>query len=152
MGKRGPKPAPTAAKKLAGEKASRINDAEPEPTAGPVTPPDWLSAEARAVWDDLAPDLVAKGVLTTWDTEAFAVLCDAVTHYRQASAAVADDGVLVPGRRDAVVKHPGMQLVRDTAATIRAYAGEFGLTPSSRSGVSIAEEDPDGTSAARLLT
>jgi P27 family predicted phage terminase small subunit len=152
MGKRGPAARPTALKKLAGEKTSRINDAEPEPATGAVSPPDWLSAEARAVWDELAPDLIAKKVLTSWDVEPFGVLCDAVTHYRQASAAVAEQGVLVPGRKDAVVKNPAMQLVRDTAATIRAYCGEFGLTPSSRSGVSIAEEDTDGTSAARLLT
>lgn len=152
MGKPGRRAKPTALKRLEGAQPSRINDAEPEPTVGAVNPPDWLSAEALAVWGELAPDLVAKGVLTAWDVEPFGVLCDAIVHYRQASAAVAEDGVLVPGRKEALVKHPGMQLVRDTAATIRAYAGEFGLTPSSRSGVTIAEEDPDGTSAARLLT
>lgn len=151
VGKRGPKSRPTNLKVLNGERPSRVNDNEPLPAAGEVSPPDWLRTEAVEVWNTLAPDLEDKGVLTPWDVEAFAILCDAIVQYRQASKLVAQAGVLIKGRRDAAVKNPAMQIIRDTSQTIRAYAQEFGLTPSSRQGVNIAEE-ADGLDAARLLT
>src|SRR5690625_1346140 len=140
MGRRGPAARPTNLKVLHGERPSRINDNEPIPATSEVTPPDWLRPEAVDVWNTLAPDLDDKGVLTSWDVEAFAILCDAIVQYRQASKLVAQAGVLIKGRRDAAVKNPAMQVVRDTSQTIRAYAQEFGLTPSSRQGVNIAEE------------
>jgi P27 family predicted phage terminase small subunit len=48
------------------------------------------------------------------------------------------------------VKNPALQIVRDTAATIRSYSQEFGLTPSARASINLppaADEDE----AARLL-
>ena len=103
------------------------------------------------MWQRLAPDLERRGVLTTWDVDALAVLCDAVVQYPQASQLVAVESVLVEGRRDVRVKHPAMQIVRDCAQTIRAYCQEFGLTPSARSGIVMAEES-DARDASRLLS
>ena len=151
MGKRGPAPAPRAMKLVKGERSDRLNDAEPVPQAGPVSPPGWLSTEALRVWDEYAPQLEARGVLTPWDVDTFAILCDAIVHYRQASALVAASGVLIKGRKDAAVKSPAMQVVRDTAATVRVYAAEFGMTPSSR-GALVVNEDAQAGGAGRLLT
>lgn len=149
MGQRGPAPLPTAVKRLHGERP--VNLDEPIPAHRAVQPPDWLNPEALQVWHQLADDLVAKGVLTPWDADTFAILCDAVAQYRQASKFVAAAGVLIKGRRDNAIKNPAMQLARDTAATVRAYAREFGLTPSARSGIAIdGEADSDGPG--RLLT
>lgn len=151
MGERGPSPKPTNLRMLHGDRDDRTNHNEPVPGGGEVTPPVWLSEDARSVWDRLAPDLERKGLLTPWDVDTFAILCDAIVQYQQASALVARGGVLIRGHRNAATKNPAMQLVRDTAQTVRAYAGEFGLTPSARSEISLPEE-PHGKGAERLLS
>jgi P27 family predicted phage terminase small subunit len=133
MGKRGPAPTPTNLKLLHGEtRPSRLNLNEPVPSYKPVEPPDHLTVEARAVWDALAPDLERKGVLTHWDAVAFEVFCDAVAHYREAARDIADFGVMIRGRKDATIKNPAMQMVRDASRTILVFGGRFGLTPADR--------------------
>lgn len=151
MGKRGPTSKPTNLRVLHGDRKDRINTNEPVPSVEEVVCPDWLQPEAQDVWDRLAPDLEAKGLLTSWDVDTFAVLCDAIVQYRQASRLVTAGGVLVKGRRDAAVKNPAMQIVRDTAQTIRAYAQEFGLTPSARSSISLPNPG-NGLGAERQLS
>ena len=132
MGQRGPAARPTALKVVAGERRDRINTAEPVVPPGEVIAPDWLSDDARREWDRLAPTLIRMGVLTSIDRDALAVYCEAVAHYEQAVTLVDKSAVLIRGTRG-LVKNPAMQVARDQAAIIRAYARELGLTPSARS-------------------
>jgi P27 family predicted phage terminase small subunit len=60
--------------------------------------------------------------------------CDAIVTHQKASPVLAKSPILVKGVR-ALVKNPALQVQRDSAAQIRAFAQEFGLTPSSRTGV-----------------
>jgi phage terminase small subunit len=76
-------PKPTHLKILAGEREDRINRNEPTPARAPIVPPVELSDGARAVWDRLAPDLIAKHILTAWDLDMFGVFCDAVATYQE---------------------------------------------------------------------
>ena len=135
MGKRGPAPKPTALRLLHGDRADRVNDAEPVPADAPIEAPDYLDDDARAVWERVVPDLVRQHVVTAWDVDSLAVFCTAVVHHRRAVEYVNRTSVLLKGRNDAdpVVKHPAMQIIRDQAAVIRAFGQEFGLTPSARS-------------------
>ena len=135
MGKRGVAPTPTALRLLKGDRADRINTAEPQPSEDAIEPPDYLDAEQLAVWERLAPDLIRQGVLSPWDVDAFAAFCVAVVLHRRAVEYVNRTSVLLKGRHDAdpVVKHPAMQVIRDQAAVIRGFGQEFGLTPSARS-------------------
>jgi P27 family predicted phage terminase small subunit len=152
MGKHGPPPAPTSLKLLKGEKKSRITKNEPKPSA-PRTPlvPPWLSPEAKVVWRSLAADMFKKSVLTNWDREAFAVFCEAVVHHRKACERIDGSAILVRGDKGKMVKNPALQVARDTAQTIRAFAQEFGLTPSSRSGIEL-PPTADFDEARRLLS
>jgi hypothetical protein len=52
----------------------------------------------RTVWDRLAPGRIAVGVLTTWDVDAFIIVCEALAHYRQATKLVNGSAVPVQGR------------------------------------------------------
>ncbi|MEW2631798.1 phage terminase small subunit P27 family [Streptomyces sp. NPDC048389] len=160
MGKRGPAPKPTALRVLHGDRKDRINTAEPQPAELDVEPPAWLSEQALEVWHALADDLIAKGVLTAWDTEAYANWCDAVARRRDAAQHVADEG--------AVVEHPvynkngdltghrlgknAWLLALDAAdAQVQRYGARFGLTPSDRAQLKIGgQTDPAG--AERLLS
>jgi P27 family predicted phage terminase small subunit len=106
-----------------------------------IVPPDYLDAETRAVWDRLAPPLEAKGLLTDWDVDLFAVYCTAVVHHRRAVELVNQTNVLTKAAGAShVVKNPALQVVRDQAAILAALAGRFGLSPADRVGLPMPEE------------
>jgi P27 family predicted phage terminase small subunit len=141
MGKRGPHPAPTALKLVRGTRADRVNDAEPVPSTTSVEPPAWLGDDALAIWDEYAPDLIRKGVLTAWDVEAFAVTCDAAARRRRAVAEVAKDGEVVElevfGKNGELTGHrrtrnPWLVVLNHADTQLQRWAARFGMTPSDR--------------------
>jgi P27 family predicted phage terminase small subunit len=156
MGKRGPAPAPTALKLVKGTRRDRVNTAGPKPAPDPnvLDPPAWLSTGAVDVWNLLAPQLVRQGVLTSWDVHAFTVLCEAIVIHERATAELADQGMTVDSSHGGRAKNPLLQIVRDSAQTIRAFAQEFGLTPSARAGIKLPEagRGNDGKAATRFFT
>ncbi|MCZ7414302.1 phage terminase small subunit P27 family [Streptomyces sp. WMMC897] len=163
MGKRGPSKTPTKLALLRGVDKSnpqRINRDEPQPDVGDLEPPAWLDPEALEVWDQYAADLTDKGVLTAWDLETFANLCDAVVRRRRAAAALAAEGEVI----DAPVfnkngdetgtrrgKNPWCLVLDSADAQVRSYATRFGLTPSDRAQLAIKPPE-SGAGAERLLS
>lgn len=153
------KPGPLRA--VDGDKADRFNGGEPVPAAQDVHPPAWLVAldhdaevgteTALDVWNRLAPDLIDKRVLTTWDADTFAVYCDAVIRHRAAAEQVERHGLLVFGAKDNLVKNPACQLTRDYAAIMVSIGARFGLSASDRAGLKI-ERTADRGGAERLLS
>jgi P27 family predicted phage terminase small subunit len=89
-------------------------------------------------------------VVTSWDEDAFGPYCETVVHHRVACRVVDRDGVMVRGERG-LVKNPAFQVVRDNAQLLRAFAQEFGLTPSARSGIDL-HEDRGSEDARGLLS
>jgi P27 family predicted phage terminase small subunit len=131
---------PTHLKVLHGDRDDRINHDEPQPAVD-VAPPFALTKAARAVWDRLAPDMQRKGVLTAWDVDLFAELCEAVVRLRTArrgSKRKPESGGVSPMREyssalDMVVK----------------LSSRFGMTPSDRSKLGV---DRGGESNDDLLS
>lgn len=141
MGKRGPRPAPTALKLLRGTRADRINDNEPVPSAVDVLPPDWLAEDALAIWREYAPDLIRKGVLTAWDVETFGACCDAAARRRAAATHLAREGEVVDvpvfdknGKQTGIRRgrNPWLLVLNQADAQLQRWAARFGLTPSDR--------------------
>lgn len=160
-GKGGRARKPSTLRAVDGDKPDRFNHDEPLPGQSAVQPPAWLvesgaHTEAGAesgldVWHRYAPDLIAKGVLTPWDVEAFAVWCDSVIGYRKATVMVAREGLLVTGSMGNLVKNPACQLQRDYSDTMTKLGARFGLTPSDRAGLKV-EREPQRGGAERLLS
>lgn len=160
MGKRGPAGKPTTLRVLHGDRRDRINLDEPQPDAGDVQPPDWLGDDALEVWDTLAHDLEAKGVLTSWDLESFANWCDATARRRRAAQTVVEEGEIVDlpvfnkngeltGHRRG--KNPWLLVLAEADGQVQRYASRFGLTPSDRANLKIGSGD-SGLGAERLLS
>lgn len=154
------KPAtPKALKLLKGERRDRVNDAEPVPT-GEVGPTAPLFAEAQAVWDRLAPDLVRQGVLTAWDCDEFTAFCLVVGNSHVAWRDVVKRGsVLVEERthngghsHKVTIKNPSWQVVKDCTDAMVKLGGRFGLTPSERSRLSVGGEGRDVNPAEAFLS
>lgn len=144
----GRRPQPTALKVLRGNPSkTRLNEQEPKPPAGAVTPPDGVSPQALDVWATLGPVAIAMGTLTTADTVAFATLCELEATRRLASAEKGREGFtpfLITTTTDAagnehpnVKEHPAIRLERHTATAVRPYYERFGLEPAGRSRLSV---------------
>ncbi len=151
MGKRGPAPKPTNLRLLHGDRKDRINTAEPIPRdAIPQCPPE-AAADVRQVWEYTMAEMEPMGTATAADRDALLCYCEAVVTHRKASAILAKSPVLIKGIHGNMVRNPALQIQRDAAQTIRAFAQEFGLTPSARSQITRPGAD-DGRSAERLLS
>jgi P27 family predicted phage terminase small subunit len=140
MSRPGPAPTPTHLKIVRGVRRDRINTSEPTPTKKAPPCPSWLSAEAKKVWRRVSKQLSEMGLLYACDGDSLAAYCEAVVRHQRACEIVNTTGILVEGRRDGMVKNPAVQVARDAEATIKAFAQEFGLTPSARTRLKTNEE------------
>ncbi|MDG3012388.1 phage terminase small subunit P27 family [Rhodococcus sp. D2-41] len=149
----GPPARPNHLKILEGAPESRINRNEPTPArADEIKPPPGMTAKARAIWRKLAPDLIDKGVLTSWDVYTFAMYCNAVADYEAVRKAMGTNYV-VPGSMNQDVRSPYWNQMVNAAALADKFGSQFGLSPSDRARLVIAGDDaPRELGAERLLS
>lgn len=150
MAPRGRPPKPTANLKLQGTyRADRRYADEPVPDNGILERPKFLIGAAKKEWERLAPLLIEKGVLTTWDMAAFAQYCWHWGEWVSLGRAI-KKGKWVGGKTDGEIKKDMrtrytartskggecldvlVQAQFKALAACRSLATEFGLTPSSR--------------------
>lgn len=153
---RGRKPEPTAKKQLKGNPGKRaLNKREPKPTTSPDAKLKRLLAAAAGAdsqtmemaftsfSERYLPLLKNMRVLTDVDMAAFELMA---VHYAIAwrAAEIAQrDGLLQTDKFMQVHKHPILQVLRDNSSVFRAFAGEFGMTPSARSRIEVRNPDED---------
>ena len=153
MGRRGPKPTPNHLKVVRGDKESRLNREEPIPSdIAPVIAPASISDGGREVWDRLAPDLVDKKMLTSWDVDTFVVFCEAVATYHDCRALMGRE-YTAQGAAGGVIKSPYWQIMRDCSAVMAQYSSRFGMTPGDRASLKAGADDDLGprSGAERIL-
>ncbi len=138
MGKRGPQPKPTNLRLLHGDRKDRINTDEPQPRAGLPECPDGVDPQVRTIWDYTLGELAAMRLATPADRDSLLAYCEAVVLHRKASALIAKSSVLIKGLHGGLVRNPAVQVQRDAAAVMRAFAQEFGLSPAARSQIRMA--------------
>lgn len=144
MGKRGPKTEPTLSKAARGNPGQRrLNQNEPQPK-GKAEMPGWLSDAAKKEWERLAPELERLGVLTAVDEKTFATYCQSVADFIAAVKAMKGQPVMIEGASGAPKRHPGWELLSATGDRVIKYGSQFGLTPSSRTGISVPSAPKEG--------
>jgi P27 family predicted phage terminase small subunit len=129
----GPPPKPTALRLLHGDRKDRINTREPIARDIPPAAPEQLADDVREIWDYTLRELIAMKCASSADRDSLVCYCEAVIAHRKASEILARSTVLIKGLHGGMVRNPALQIQRDAASTIRAFAQEFGLTPSGRS-------------------
>lgn len=144
----GRKPKSTVLKLVSGNPGKRpLNDAEPQPVVlVDLTSPKSLDSYGRQCWNRNAPVLQGIGILTEADVDLLTLYCDAYSQWRRASIAVrrlkpTDDLY----RRVAV----SVERARDQ---MRLLASELGLSPSSRSRLSVGTGASDVDPMEELLS
>lgn len=128
---------PTHLRVVRGTRPDRINKNEPKPKKTKPRCPAWLSDEAKVVWRRTVKQLELMELLFEADQDIIVAYSNAVVNYQRATELVDRSGVLIKGRRDGVVTNPAVRVQRDAAQLIRQLAGELGLTPSSRTRLSV---------------
>jgi P27 family predicted phage terminase small subunit len=99
--------------------------------------PSHLDAEARKVWQRLAPQLYAAGLLTELDTDALAALCSTVSILTEAKQHLAEEGLVVTGPRGGTRPSPWIAIARGAQQDMQRLAAEFGLSPLSRQRIHV---------------
>jgi P27 family predicted phage terminase small subunit len=137
----GRKPKPTHLKLLAGKPGHRaLPENEPQPAeldAFP-DPPAHLSGTARAEWDRTLPLLRKNKIITEIDLNAFAAYCQAYGRWQEAEAEVAKQGMVVLAPSGFPVQNPYLAVANKALEQMAKLQAEFGMTPSSRTRVSMA--------------
>lgn len=128
---------------LHGDQKSRINQNEPIPAEGEIVPPFKLTRPAARIWKRLAPDRIAKGVLTPWDVEAFAAFCEALALIELGVSEAR--GPMLPGCASP------MSRLKDAVGLAAQLGSRFGWTPSDRAKLTMKGSEDDGKGASRLL-
>ena len=146
MGARGPAPKPTKTKILQGNPGHRkLNKAEPKPRDGAPNCPTWLSAEAKAEWRRLVPELEEIGLLSLVDRMALTTLCQAWAEFYEATKILEKEGRTFTTIAGYIVQHPAVAMQRSAWAGVKSFCSLFGLDPSSRSRMQLPEKPKEPT-------
>lgn len=127
-------------------RADRANEAAPKPQSGVPQPPSELTDEGLAAWDALVEVLEPMGVLTVADGFALARGAEVYGEILRYQRAIKDAGSptydATGGSGATLIRaHPAVAMLADADRRFRAWLGEFGLTPASRSKVNVNGED-----------
>lgn len=146
-----PKRRPAGLKLIEGRAPGRDSGGRkvtPPPAFKRVPPdaPEWLPDEARAEWERVVPELARLDLLKPVDRSALTAYCLTWDRLVQAQREMQEDGSVLSTNSQGRVRHPAVAVIEAASKELRAWAGEFGLTPSAEAKVGRQETD-DGTEA-----
>lgn len=139
---RGPKPKPTHLKSIAGNPGRRpLNKREPKPVGNLVEVPDWLTQSQIKIWERAIQSAPA-GLLKSLDESILLVWVIAKDLHREASMHIAQFGMMTetPNTGEPI-QNPYLAVVNKQAQIMMKAAAEMGFTPSSRSRVTLDENN-----------
>lgn len=150
---RGRKPKPTHLKIIEGNPGKRPlpkGEPRPDPTRAIVAPP-VLGEAARALWDEMAPELIRLGVLTFVDAPSFAAYCRAwgviveaeVAMARMAAADPVMGALVIRTAGGTPIQNPMLGIINRAWKDLVRYGAEFGLTPAARARITTQPQDED---------
>jgi P27 family predicted phage terminase small subunit len=142
----GRRPKPTALKELEGSRIRRRGD-EPQPGGIPKCP-QHLDADAKKEWRRISRELLSLGLLTSIDRAALAAYCAAWSRWITAEVNVQKFGAVIKSPKSGFpIANPYVGIANTAMTNMRAFLIEFGMTPASRSRLSIEpgqkSTDPD---------
>lgn len=143
-GKGGRPPKPTSLKVLHGNPGKRkINRNEPQPVVSDDTPkpPRYLGRYAKTEWRRVVPELHRLGLLSVVDRAALEAYCEAYHDWREAKLALDEEGRTYKTDTGYIRPRPEIKFAAEAVKTMKAFMGEFGLTPSARSRIAMPESE-----------
>jgi P27 family predicted phage terminase small subunit len=140
---RGRKPKPTHLKLLEGNPGHRpINASEPRPKRGLPTCPAHLNPSAKAEWKRLVQELQEIGILTLIDRAVLAGYCQSWGRWVEAERKLKETPPLIKTPAGYVQLSPWLTVANREREFMLRYMAELGLTPSSRTRISVTSKGP----------
>jgi P27 family predicted phage terminase small subunit len=143
MGRRGPRPTPSAIKQARGTyRSDRAAGNEAKPIGTPKCPA-WLNADAKKEFRRLVKVLGGMGLLGEADQNALARYASTWVRWRQALQMIEKGGEVTVykdenGRVKAVQPAAFAAIARGLAEQLDKLEASFGMTPSARSRIEVA--------------
>ena len=130
-------------KELAGNPGGRpLNQSEPQPTGIPKCPAH-LDKAAKQEWRRVSAELIKLGLLTTVDRAALAAYCQSYSRWITAEENLAKFGLVLKSPKSGFpITNPYVAVSNRALDQMRKFAVEFGLTPASRSRLSVQPPAP----------
>ena len=120
---------------------ARDRAGEPLIPPGGLGPPEHLSEVATEVWVEAVKALSSvEGLLTRADRNILLRYANCMARYHDGQAILEKEGVLIDGAKNARVKHPVIQVVRDASNEALQLEKQMGLTPSARAGLHMSKD------------
>ena len=147
MGRRGPAKQPTKLRLMRGD-PSKVgkNKKEAQPASG-CQPPEFVTGDALAIWNQIAPVLLSAHMITKADAYALGRYCKNLALYITASAAAEKNKGLQQNRFGDAAPSAEAKLMLQLDGQLLRMEQQFGMTPSARAGITIApdkDSDPLG--------
>jgi len=137
----GPRPKPTSIKILEGNPGKRpLNLNEPKPTQIAPECPKWLKPLAKKEWKRISPELERLGLLTRIDRAIFIGYCQNYAIYVETEKYLQENRRVIKTKNGAIKSRPEVYIAKNALNFVKAFAVEFGLTPSSRGRISLPSE------------
>lgn len=137
MGKRGPKPKPTALRVFEGTRIRDPNDRSGEPMADISEAPEmpaWLGSYGEAEWSRMVPILSSIGCFTASDWTVFGQYCGALDRFHAAREDMAKTGMFLETEKGRIA-NPALKAVKEATDQIVRIGNMFGMSPSARVGL-----------------
>jgi len=103
-------------------------------------PPTWLSREAKAEWNRVVPGLQRLDILKEEDRAALAAYCETWSTFVDATRVVKREGLTIVAKQG-MLPHPAVGIMRNSGRELRAFAAQFGLTPSAEMALGKVSDD-----------
>lgn len=99
--------------------------------------PDWLSPDAAKHWPAIAEQLHQVGLLTAIDVTALGLYCEAFARWKDANARIVKYGTVIKSPNGYPIQSPYLAIANKAHEQMTKLLAEFGMTPSSRSRVTV---------------
>lgn len=143
MGTRGPKRTPTNILKLRGSRRGDRSPDQPQLPVGAPAKPKNLRPIASKKWDELVPILLEQRTLSKADADKLQMYCQCWARYIECEEWVATHGMayVIRDKKGTPMSSRAWPQARELdrlVNTLGRLGNEFGLSPSSRTGIQAA--------------
>ncbi len=148
---RGPKK--TSTKILTIRGSWRAKDRPTEQTGSYKRPemPKYLTGDARTEWLRVLPILESMGVLAEGDGIMLGLYCDAYADFKEARNTLKKEGKIHSSPNGYMYQHPAVAMKDRAWEKIKKVCVEFGLSPSSRTGLAALPKSRDTKGKSRFF-